>query len=247
MLRPLQWIFSIYGLITFVAVLLLLFPLVIISSFFGVVKGGNMIGSLCRIWGYIWLPMVGIFHKNIYEAPVENEKEYVFVANHISYMDIALIFQGIKTKNIRILAKAEFGKVPVFGFLYRYATVMVDRSSPESRGKSIRRLKTVIEKKVSIFIYPEGTFNETDAPLKSFYDGAFRMAIETGTPLKPVLFLDSVQRLHYKSFFSLSPGRSRAVILPEIPVDGCTLADLPAIRQKTYDDMEACLVKYLGT
>jgi len=73
------------------------------------------------------------------------------------------------------------------------------------------------------------------------------MAIETGTPLKPVLYLDSVQRLHYKSFFSLSPGQSRAVILPEIPVEGCTLADLPAIRQKTYDAMEAGLVKYLGS
>ena len=204
-----------------------------------------MIGRLCRIWGYIWLPMVGIFHRNIYEAPVEKDKEYVFVANHISYMDIALIFQGIKTKNIRILAKAEFGKVPIFGFLYRYTTVMVDRSSPESRGKSIRRLKSVIQKGVSIFIYPEGTFNETEKPLKSFYDGAFRMAIETGTPLKPVLFLDTVQRLHYKSFFSLCPGRSRTVILPEIPVAGLTLADLSALRQKTHDAMEAALIRYL--
>ena len=205
-----------------------------------------MIGSLCRIWGYIWLPMVGIFHTNIYEAPVEEDKQYVFVANHISYMDIALIFQGIRTKNIRILAKAEFGKVPIFGFLYRYATVMVDRSSPESRGKSIRRLKSVIEKKVSIFIYPEGTFNESNQPLKSFFDGAFRMAIETQTPLKPVLYLDSVQRLHYKSILSLCPGKSRTVILPEIPVEGCTLADLPVIRQKTHDAMEACLIKYLA-
>jgi len=127
----------------------------VLPFFFGVVKGGNMIGNLCRIWGYIWLPMVGIFHRNIYEAPVEKDKEYVFVANHISYMDIALIFQGIKTKNIRILAKAEFGKVPIFGFLYRYATVMVDRSSPESRGKSIRRLKSVIEKKYPFLFIPK--------------------------------------------------------------------------------------------
>jgi 1-acyl-sn-glycerol-3-phosphate acyltransferase len=246
LLRPLQWIYSIYGLLTFVGVLLLLFPFVIISSFFGVTKGGNMISSICRIWGYIWLPLVGIFHRNIYEAPIEKDKQYVFISNHISYMDIALIYQGVRTKSLRVLAKAEFGKVPIFGFLYRYATVMVDRGSAESRAKSIRRLKTVIQQKVSIFIYPEGTFNETEAPLKSFYDGAFRTAIETQTPLKPVMFLDTVQRLHYKSILSLSPGKSRSVILPEIPVAGLTLADVPALRKQAFDAMEACLIKYLA-
>lgn len=245
-LRPLQWVYCIYAFLSFIGILLVLFPFVIIASFFGVIKGGNIISSICRIWGNIWHPLIGIFHRNIYEAPIEKEKQYVFVANHISYMDIPLIFQGIRNKNVRVLAKSEFGKVPIFGFLYRYATVMVDRSSAESRAKSIRRLKDVMNHNVSVFIYPEGTFNETEAPLKSFYDGAFRMAIETGTPVKPVLFLDTVQRLHYKSIFSLTPGKSRAVILPEIPVEGLTLADVPALRKKAYDAMEACLVKYLA-
>lgn len=247
LLRPLQWIYSIYGLLIFISILLLLFPFVIIASFFGVIKGGNMISSICRLWGNIWLPFIGIYHRNIYEAPIEKDKQYVFVANHISYMDIPLIFQGIRNKNLRVLAKAEFGKVPIFGFLYRYATVMVDRSSAESRAKSIRRLKSAMQHKVSIFIYPEGTFNETEEPLKSFFDGAFRMAIETGAPLKPVLFLDTIQRLHYKSLLSLSPGKSRAVILPEIPVTGLTLADVPALRKITHDVMQAGLVKYLGS
>lgn len=206
-----------------------------------------MISSICRIWGNIWLPLIGIFHRNIYEAPIEKDKQYVFVSNHISYMDIPLIFQGVRNKNLRVLAKAEFGKVPIFGFLYRYATVMVDRSSAESRAKSIRRLKNAMQHNISVFIYPEGTFNETDEPLKSFYDGAFRTAIEMQTAIKPVLFLDAVQRLHYKSLLSLSPGKSRAVILAEIPVEGLTLADVPALRKTTYDVMQAGLVKYLGS
>ena len=231
----------------FVALLLVIFPFVIISSFFGVSRGGNMIGSLCRIWGNMWLPLIGIYHRNIYEAPIEKDKQYVFVSNHISYMDIPLIYQGVRTKNLRVLAKAEFGKVPIFGFLYRYATVMVDRSSAESRAKSIRRLKSSMQHNISVFIYPEGTFNETEQPLKSFFDGAFRTAIETQTAIKPVLFLDTVQRLHYKSLLSLSPGKSRAVHLQEIPVTGLTIADAPALRKATYDAMQAGLVKYLGS
>ena len=206
-----------------------------------------MIGSLCRIWGYIWLPMIGVFHKNIYEAPVEKDKQYVFVANHISYMDIALIFQGIRTKNIRILAKAEFGKVPIFGFLYRYCTVMVDRSSAESRGKSIRRLKSVIQKNVSIFIYPEGTFNESEAPLKEFYDGAFRLAINAQVPILPVLLADINQRWHWSGWWKLWPGRNRIIYLEAVPTNDLGLQDLATLKEQVYRMMESGLLAAKAT
>jgi 1-acyl-sn-glycerol-3-phosphate acyltransferase len=39
----------------------------------------------------------------------------------------------------------------------------------------------------------------TGKPLKEFYDGAFRIAIETGTPIKPVLLLNTYERMHYSS------------------------------------------------
>ncbi len=84
----------------------------------------------------------------------------------------------------------------------------------------------------------------TNAPLKSFYDGAFRIAIETQTPVKPILFLDSYDRLNYKSIFTLSPGRSRAVYLPETLTTGLTSTDLPDLKQKIYKQMEQGLIRY---
>jgi 1-acyl-sn-glycerol-3-phosphate acyltransferase len=53
------------------------------------------------------------------------------------------------------------------------AVVLVDRSNPEKRAQSLRALKAAIAHKISIFIFPEGTFNLTQKPLKDFYDGAF--------------------------------------------------------------------------
>lgn len=243
-LLPVQWIYSFYAMCTFIAILLIIFPLVIISSFFGKIKGGNFLYALCRVWGNIWLPMIGIRHRNIHEAPIEKEKQYVFVVNHISYMDIPVIFQAIRNKHFRILGKMEISKIPVFGFLYKNAVVMVDRTNPEKRAQSIRRLKAIIHKDISVYIYPEGTFNETTEPLKSFYDGAFRIAIETQVPIKPIVFLDSLQRLHYKTPFSFTPGKSRAVILPEISVTGLTIKDIALVKEKTYKMMEDCLVRY---
>jgi 1-acyl-sn-glycerol-3-phosphate acyltransferase len=244
LLRPFQWLYSIYGLVTFVLLLLIIFPLVIVFAFLGRVKGGNLINDLCRIWGDIWLPLIGIFHRNIYEAPIEKGRQYVFVANHISYMDIPVIFQGIRKKHFRILAKFEMSKIPVFGFLYRNATVMVDRGDTAKRSKSIMELRAFMKKDISIFIYPEGTFNETGQPLKSFYDGAFRLAIETGTPIKPVVFLDTLKRLHYKTILGLCPGKSRAVILPDISVEGMEMKDIATLKERTYKAMEDCILRY---
>ena len=80
--------------------------------------------------------------------------------------------------------------------------------------------------------------------LKDFYDGAFRIAIETKTPVKPVLFLDAYDRLHYNSFLSLSPGISRSVFLDEISVEELTLKNVQMLKQKTYDIMEEALQRY---
>ena len=85
-------------------------------------------------------------------------------------------------------------KVPVFGFIYRNAIVTVDRSSTGNRAKSVRILKSIIKKGISVLVFPEGTFNMTNQPLKEFYDGAFRVAIETQTPVKPVLIPGFLQQ-----------------------------------------------------
>jgi 1-acyl-sn-glycerol-3-phosphate acyltransferase len=226
--------------------MLLVIPFVLVASFFGKVKGGNFIYRVCSWWGDIWFFLIGIRHRNFYEVPHNKQKQYIFVANHISYLDAPVVVKTLR-QHVRVLGKAEMSKVPLFGYIYRNAIVTVDRSSAEQRAKSVRILKSVIKKGISIFIFPEGTFNETHRPVKDFFDGAFRIAIETQTPIKPVLFLDAYDRLHYRSIFSLHPGRSRSVFLEEIPVAGLTSQDVPALRQKVYATMEKKLVEYKAT
>ncbi len=168
----------------------------------------------------------------------------IFVSNHISYMDIPVMMKAIRKQNFRVLGKAELGKIPVFGFIYRNAAVSVERKNPEHRAKSISILKSILKRKISVLIFPEGTFNETHKPLKEFYNGAFKIAIETQTPIKPILFLDTYDRLNYKSIFSLSPGRSRAVFLDETATYNLSLDDVPLLKEKIFKQMEEGLIKY---
>ena len=244
LLFPLRLLFTLYALALFTAFMLLIFPLVVIFSFLGKVRGGNIIYKLCQLWTDCIIPCWGIFHTNIYESPHDTSRPCVFVFNHLSFMDAPALLKAIRRQHFRVLGKAELAKVPIFGFIYRNTVVLVDRSNPEKRAKSVQQLKSIINKGISVVIAPEGTFNMTHQPLKEFYDGAFRIAIETQTPIKPILFLDCYDRLSYKSVFSLTPGRSRAVYLKEIPVDGLTINDVPALKEKVYQIMEAKLIAY---
>lgn len=243
LLKPLQWIYTIYAITVFVAIMLILFPFVIIASFFGRISGGNMVYRLCMLWGDIWFFLVFIYHRNYYEQELDKNKQYIFIGNHISYLDAPLLVKTIR-RPIRALGRIELSNTPVFGFIYRRVVVIVDRSNAEHRAKSVRNLKSVIRKGVSIIVMPEGTFNMTPEPLKNFYDGAFRVAIETQTALKPFLLLDAYDRLHYKNIFTLTPGRSRAIFLQDISVEGLTLNDVPSLKQKAYDLIDAKLREY---
>ena len=243
LLRPLQWIYCIYALLLFIGIMLLLFPFVLIASLFGNITGGNMIYRICMLWGDLWFPLIFIFHRNYYEQPLDKSKQYIFVGNHISYLDAPLIVKTLR-QPIRALGKTEMSKVPVFGFIYKYAVVRVDRSSADNRAKSVRNMKSILKKGISIVVFPEGTFNMTGKPLKDFYDGAFKIAIETQTPIKPIVFLDTYDRLNYKSIFSLSPGRSRAVFLEETATDTLSIKDVSLLKEKIYKQMEEALLRY---
>lgn len=241
-LRPLQWLYTAYAFLTFTALMLCIFPFVIGASFFGRIRGGNMIFRLCMLWADIWFPLVFIYIKRIYKAPHDKSRQYIFVTNHISYLDSAVLVKAYR-QPVRPLGKIEMAKIPVFGFIYKKAIVTVDRSSAENRAASIRILVSVIKKGISVLVFPEGTFNMTHRPLREFYDGAFRLAVETQTPLKPVLFLDTYSRMKYTGVLA-TPGRCRIVYLEEIPVAGLTIKDVPVLKEQVYRRMEEALIEY---
>jgi 1-acyl-sn-glycerol-3-phosphate acyltransferase len=239
-----RFFFSIYGFAVFLFWMFILLPLFIYAFFQKRIECGNLLYKICRFWGDMFFFMLAIKHSNIFEEPHDKNQEYIFVSNHISYMDIAMMMKVARGQHLRILGKAEMNKIPVFGSIYKRATVSVDRGDARARSKSVKKLIAFIRKKISVFICPEGTFNMTHQPLKSFYDGAFRIAIETQKPIRPILFLDTYDRLNYNSIFSLNPGKCRAVYLPHTSTEGLTIKDVSFLKNKIYQQMEEALIRY---
>ncbi len=241
--RTLQIVYNIYAMLMFTVLMFVVLVIVLLCTLLGKVRGGNAIYTVLNGWARVWYFLIGIRHKEIYEAPIDKKGQYIFVANHISYMDIPAAVRSLH-QPLRILGKQEMVKYPVFGLIYRLAAISVDRSSAEGRARSVRALKAALAMHISIFIFPEGTFNETDEPLKSFYDGAFRIAIETNTAIKPILFLDTHQRMHYRGFLELTPGINRTVYMPDVPVEGYTMAQVKELKEKVYSMMDDGLRRY---
>jgi len=204
-----------------------------------------MIFRLCMVWADLWFPLIFIFTKRIFEAPHHRNRQYIFVTNHSSLLDAAILPKAYR-QPVRPLGKVEMSSIPLFGFIYRKSIVTVDRSSAANRAQSIRILKSIIGKGISVLFFPEGTYNETQEPLKEFYNGAFRVAIETQTPVKPVLFPDSFARMHHQKVFTLNPGRCRIVYLDEIPVAGLSIKDTDMLKQKVFLIMDKKLRELSG-
>jgi 1-acyl-sn-glycerol-3-phosphate acyltransferase len=243
LLKPFQLIYWVYAVALFIALMIPVFLWSLMVMPLGARRGGNLIYKACMLWSDIWFLLIAIPHRNIDAADYDHKASYIYVSNHVSYFDIPVIVKTFRHP-VRPLGKAETAKVPIFGFIYRNAIVTVDRSSPENRASSVRLLKSYLQQGISVLVFPEGTFNDTGKPLKDFYDGAFRIAIETGTPMQPVLMLDTWNRMHPRSIFTLCPGRSRTVFLDPVPVDGYTMEQIGALKAEVRRRMEEGLLAW---
>jgi 1-acyl-sn-glycerol-3-phosphate acyltransferase len=140
----------------------------------------------------------------------------------------------------RPLAKKELKKIPVFGWIASAAAVIVDRSSHESRKKSIDRLKMMLRNGISILIFAEGTQNRTTEILQPFHDGAFRIAIDTQQPVLPMVVIDAGP-LMPPSTFDLSPGLIRIYVGEEI--DTTQYPEVKDLKEKTFEAMKELILK----
>ena len=126
--------------------------------------------------------MIFIFIKiNIRKNPNwDKNKSYIYIGNHGSYLDAPAVILSTPTI-FKPLGKIEMAKFPVFGWIYKKMVIMVDRKDKESRAASVAALKAELNAGMSILLFPEGTMNTSELMLKDFYDGAFKISIETQT------------------------------------------------------------------
>jgi len=166
-------VFTVWGGLMFIATMLIFIVPIWATGFFPEPKRTEWVIKLCRAWMFLFFPLAGIRVKISGKEKFKKGENYIVVCNHNSLMDVPLTCPGIPGTN-KTIAKIEMSRVPLFGLIYKRGSVLLDRSSEHSRKQSYGQMKEVLEWGMHMCIYPEGTRNKTNDPLKSFHDGAFR-------------------------------------------------------------------------
>lgn len=158
-----------------------------LSSFFTILLTGNK--ENFKFFGVIWGKTLSfIFNIKLVVKGKHNlqNRNYVFVSNHASLIDIPLLLIAVNRYTV-FIAKSELSKIPIFkSILDRAGFIFVDRKNNDSAVKSMNNLMEDIKKiPRSVAIFPEGT-RTSDGNLLPFKKGAAIFAINTDIPVVPV-------------------------------------------------------------
>ncbi len=150
---------------------------------------------------------------------VDLERSYLFMPNHISFLDGPMVFMLIP-QPVRVILKKEVFRIPVVGPGMRFVGfVPVDRKGAKGGKVAIERAARLMkEKGFSFLIFPEGT-RSRDGQLQRFRRGGFFLAIESGTPIVPISIKGTFEMMPKGSFF-IRKGRIRVTFHPAVPVEG---------------------------
>jgi 1-acyl-sn-glycerol-3-phosphate acyltransferase len=163
----------------------------------------------------VWLALIGCPVTISGREYFKKGEHYVVVFNHNALLDVPLSAPYVPGGN-KTIAKASFAKVPIFGWFYSRGAVLVNRDNEASRRRSYEQMKAVLAAGMHMCLYPEGTRNRTAAPLKPFYDGAFKLASETGSAVIPCIITGTRKAMPAHRFFYLLPTRLSMQFLPPV-------------------------------
>ena len=199
--------------------------------------------ALGVLWADLILFFMGMIPSRNAKLKTKPNTPYIFVANHVSMLDVMLLVSTVRKNPLVFIGKKELEKIPIYGSIYKRTMILVDRSSNESKKQVFKQTKKKLNSGISIAIFPEGTVPKIDVELAPFKHGAFTIAIEHQVPIVPMTFLDNKKRFPW-SFGGLvggskgSPGRLRVKIHDPIETNGMIKED----RIKLSEDVRKLIL-----
>jgi 1-acyl-sn-glycerol-3-phosphate acyltransferase len=194
-----------------------------------------------RVWMDIFLTLVGCPLKIQGREYFKDGKTYIVVCNHNALIDVPVSSPGIPGGN-KTIAKAEMAKIPLFGLIYKTGSILVDRKNEKSRRDSFTKMKEVLDMGLHMCIYPEGTRNTSNEPIKPFHDGAFRLAVSNGNSIIPMIIFNSRKANPPDKGFFLMPIKLYMHFLPEIEVMSGEPVD--QLKARVFDMMKNYILKH---
>lgn len=178
---------------------------------------------------FVWISGVRLTVTG--QENIDPDQTYIVTFNHFNFFDHFFLYAQLGLK-LAGLEKEQHAKIPIYGSFMKIAGIIPipQRGNTEKALEGLERAKTKMkEEGYSILIAPEGT-RCREGKLGSFKKGAFFMAIQTQSPILPVVYSGNMYHFH---------GRGRFILRP----CDVTLTILPAIQTKNMQDSHANVLR----
>ncbi|MCB9597507.1 MAG: 1-acyl-sn-glycerol-3-phosphate acyltransferase [Sandaracinaceae bacterium] len=179
----------------------------------------------------------GIVVETVGGAHLDLGRPYVLMANHQSHVDIVALFNALPMVP-GFLAKAELGRIPVFGrAMAAGGHVFVERGEHARAVAAIDDAARRIREGATIVIFPEGTRSRR-REVMPFKKGGFHLAMLAGVPIVPVGLRGTADILP-KHDLALVPGRCEVHVGAPIDPTGRSLDELVAMTHAAICELSA--------
>ena len=201
----------------------------LLSSFFD--KDGRIQHGFARVWSKLILATSMSPVEVIGLEKLDLSRAYVYAANHISAMDIPVLYANLPIQ-FRIVAVIDIFRRPVVGWhLRRSGQIPIDMTTPRATFKSLHSGIEDLKQGLSVVIFPEGSRSKT-GEINPFYNGAFYMATKAQVEVVPLTIVGTYEMLPINTFH-IKPRKLKLIVGEPIATQGMTTHDLEKLSGAT--------------
>ena len=206
--------------------------LIILSTPFSLIDRERRLAHwLGTVWGNTLMRLNPFWRvKTTGLEKIRNGRSYVLVANHASLSDIVCLFS--LNHQFKWLAKKSLFKIPFLGWsMGAMGYIPLERGQYGSIRTSYRQALDWLGRGISILIFPEGTRSRT-GEMGKFKSGAFRLAIESGRPIVPIVLAGTQSVISKGKAAFGNPGTASINVLSPIETKGMKLEEGENLRKR---------------
>lgn len=179
--------------------------------------------------------LAGFQYKIQYETSIDWNQPAIICPNHTSNLDISATMLACGSE-FAFMGKDELLHNPVTGIFFRTIDIPINRNSKISSYRAFKRANEYLLHQKSVLIFPEGKIGDDYPPtLCDFKNGPFKLAIERGVPIIPMVIHDA-----WKLFWDdgvakgSRPGVVHIEVLAPIETKNLRIADADTLKDQVF-------------
>jgi 1-acyl-sn-glycerol-3-phosphate acyltransferase len=200
----------------------------VISSLFD--RSGRVQHKFARLWSWLILKTIGAPVTVTGLDRIDTSKAHLYVANHISALDIPMLYVHLAFP-FRIIAKSMIFRYPFVGWhLRRSGQIEVDKDNVRLAKRGLSQAVETLRSGMPLVVFPEGG-RSPDGHLQPFLGGAFYAAIRAGVDVVPLALVGTFEMLPMDTY-TIQPRPLELLAGEPISTQGLGPRDMDALAAR---------------